>query len=89
MVFAAHVATASATNSLTDDKEIPIIRVGVLCQSPYEYNAHIQLGAKVGLSNEMLNSPEFKLLYNDEDTDGEDNVVKEYEVRSPMYDSRI
>lgn len=80
MVFAAHVATASATNSLTSsDKEIPIIRVGVLCQSPYEYNAHIQLGAKVGLSNEMLNSPEFKLLYNDEDTDGEDNVVKEYE----------
>ena len=56
-----------------------IIRVGVLCQSPYEYNAHIQLGAKVGLSNEMLNSPEFKLLYNDEDTYGVDNVVKEYE----------
>ena len=62
MHFAAHVATASATNALSAiDKEVAIIRVGVLCQAPYEWHAHIMLGRNIGMPEEMLTSPEMTL----------------------------
>lgn len=62
MTFAAHVATASSTNALTPlDKEVAIIRIGVLCDAPYEWHAHVALSRNIDMPEGMRLAPELTL----------------------------
>lgn len=48
MVFAAHVMSK---NTLTPrDRELAILRVGVLCQAPYEFGQHVVIAERCDIS---------------------------------------
>ena len=36
------------------DRELAVLRIGWLCQAPYEWGEHVQIGKRVGLSEEEI-----------------------------------
>jgi 4-carboxymuconolactone decarboxylase len=48
MVFAAHVMSKNTLSPR--DRELAILRVGVLCRSPYEFGQHVVIAARCDIS---------------------------------------
>lgn len=36
------------------DRELAVLRTGWLCQAPYEWNAHVNIGKRIGLTSEEI-----------------------------------
>lgn len=49
LVFAGHVLSKSTLPER--DRELAILRVGWLCQSPYEWGQHVAIGKRCGISD--------------------------------------
>jgi 4-carboxymuconolactone decarboxylase len=57
LVFASHVMSK---NTLSDrDRELLILRVGVRCQSPYEFGQHHVIGQRSGISADEIEHVKF------------------------------
>lgn len=54
MVFAAHVLSKSTLPPR--EREIAILRIGRLCESPYEWSQHVVIGHAAGLTDDEIDA---------------------------------